>query len=453
MTRVPHCKGSYRKRKDKHTVQVIVSLGWDEQTQKYVNYYEEVANEPEAILALKEINEYFYFEGDKDCQKIANYRNRKLKQREMKKQKTALTFNDVAQEFIDLREAQKNHKPRTIKTYREVAARVKPYIGNLRIIDITPRDIDQMYARMRSDGRDNLSGKPYSGTTLERTHNFIKLVFDKALSYGYVKENPLLRVERPKRDTKEKKTMSLKDAQELYLYIINDDLEAHNIGLLIGLLTGTRLSEMLALTWDCYDGDALNIHKSLEKDSQTIGTTKTGENRSVTCPEALKQVLDKWKTIQKTYYKKIGLKWTKQAPIVNSSVGGYILQSGFRRWLVQKMPELPVAEPFTFHQLRHTYITFLFRDCGVDEKTTRSLSGHKTAKAFSGYTHTNEEWKHIATERLSQIIAPSVQAQKCQTCVFWSVSPIDKTRGSCWRSSTPTEQLAQGYCDEYKSSM
>lgn len=449
MTRVPHCKGSYRKRKNKNTVQVMVSLGWNEQLKKYETYYEEVSNEPEAILALKEINEYFYFEGDKDPQKIANYRNRKLKQREYKKRKTVLTFDDVAQEFIETREQQKNYRARTIKTYREVAARVSPYIGSLRIGDITPRDIDQMYSRMRSDGRDNLSGKPYTGTTLERTHNFIKLVFDKALNYNYIKENPIFKVDRPKRDTKEKKPMSLKDAQQLYLYIVEGELEPHKVGLLIGLLTGARLSEMLALTWDCYDKDAVLIYKSLEKDAKTIGSTKTGEKRSVTCPEALKQVLDEWKTLQKAYFKKIGLKWTRRAPIVNSAVGEYIIQSNYRKWLNLQMPELPVSEPFTFHQLRHTYITFLFRDCGVDEQTTRSLSGHKTMKAFSGYTHTNDEWKHIATQRLSDIIAPTAKMQNCSTCAYWSESPIDADRGICW-CSTPKEQTAQSCCAEYQ---
>ena len=63
--------------------------------------------------------------------------------------------------------------------------------GKMALPSVTPHDIDEAYARMRSDGPGNLNGRPYSGTTLQKTHAFLSMLFNKAIDYDYVSKKPL----------------------------------------------------------------------------------------------------------------------------------------------------------------------------------------------------------------------------------------------------------------------
>lgn len=104
------------------------------------------------------------------------------------------------------------------------------------------------------------------------------------------------------------------------------------------------------------------------------------------------------------------------------------------------------------HGLRHTYVTLLNRDCGVDPRTTRSMSGHKSEQAFAVYTHTNEEWQRKAALQLGDIIAPDDDTARCQNCKLWTMSPHDATKGACWANEEKglTITNAISHCAEEK---
>ena len=63
MTKVPHCKGSYQKRRSGDGWQLKYPLGWSEAKLKYDEYREEFSSEAEAIAALKDINDFIYHGG------------------------------------------------------------------------------------------------------------------------------------------------------------------------------------------------------------------------------------------------------------------------------------------------------------------------------------------------------------------------------------------------------
>lgn len=61
--------------------------------------------------------------------------------------------------------------------------------------------------------------------------------------------------------------------------------------------------------------------------------------------------------------------------------------------------KIPAVEPFTAHQLRHTYCTMLY-DAGVDILTAQKLLGHAAAETtMKVYTHLTQqkERQSIAT--------------------------------------------------------
>lgn len=84
-----------------------------------------------------------------------------------------MTVERFADEFTTIREKQRKVEPRTIESDLECFACINPYIGKKLLGAVTPHDIDEAYARMRSDEPDNLGGHAYSGTTLQKAHAFI----------------------------------------------------------------------------------------------------------------------------------------------------------------------------------------------------------------------------------------------------------------------------------------
>lgn len=424
--RVPHCKGAYHARRSRTSFQVVFPLGWNEAKKRYDEYYEEVSSEAEAIAALKDINDFLYHGG-----LVAEVPAHRRKERPDSTANTVLVSEFVAT-FCKLRKEQKKVAARTVTSDRECLSRIIPYIGSMRLRTVSSGDIDAMYAAMRSDGSKNKSGKPYSGTTLQKTHACLSLMFKKALSYGYVDVNPCDRVEKPKRDTPEKEALGPETAQALFSCIASAPLTAQSVGVLLSLNCGVRLSEMLALTWRDFNNGCIRVHRSMERDSQNTKPTKNEEERVVPCPPPLLPVLDEWRGMQRAWWGNRGMQWNAGVPIVHSQTAGHMMQRSFERWWAKKRLSYPIPDGFNFHGLRHTYVTLMNRDCGIDERTTRSMSGHKSIQAFQGYTHTNNEWKREAASRLGSIIAPTDNAKICQNCRHWTAAPHDLAKGACW---------------------
>jgi integrase len=425
MARVPRNKGSYFPRKG-GAFQVKYPLGWSEETKRYEEYREDVASEAEAIALIKAINDFTYHGGSPSA--VPAWRSGK------KAEETGIcpSVSQFAAEFTEMRLKQKKVEDRTIESDRECFARIAPYIGEKPVNAVTARDIDAAFAHMRSGGEDNLGGRAYSGTTLQKTYAYLSMLFDKAVDYDLIAKNPMARVERPRRDTAEKSALSPEQAQALFSAILSEPLEAKPVGVLLCLCCGLRESEMLALKWADYSDGSLSVSKSLVREKQQFKSTKNGEARTVPCPPPLIAVLDEWRDRQKEWYADNGLSWSEDSPIVQSRVGNHTLQRSFGKWFANARKRYPIPNDFTVHGLRHTYVTLLNRDCGVDPRTTRSMSGHKSEQAFAIYTHTDEEWRRKAASQLGNIIAPEDSASRCQNCRLWTVSPSDATKGACW---------------------
>ena len=403
--KIPNCKGSVSKRNDCEKWIIKYPLGWNAEKNVYDYYQESLPSQPDAILALKDINEFIYFGGAKTKKSITIMRKNKQIEELQGKEEALISFTEFATDYTNLRYEQNQISNRTYEAYLIVIKRIDPYIGHLPLVSIKTKDIDEMYRLMKNPTLNkNPKGKPHSGTTIQKTHAVLSIIFNHAVDYQLIDINPAQKAQKPKNDTKEKEVLTLTQVQNLYARIISTELTSFSIGLLIGLLTGVRLSEMLALTWKDYSKQTLHIHASLERDSQVLKDTKTGEERYISCPSILVDALNKWQAQQKKYFNNtLHLTWSKSAPIVNSRWGTFKTQSNYRRWLTNHRKDYDLPDNFHYHELRHTYVTLLYRDCGVDEKTTRELSGHKSI-AFQRYTHTDDEWRRKATNKLNDII-------------------------------------------------
>ncbi len=73
---------------------------------------------------------------------------------------------------------------------------------------------------------------------------------------------------------------------------------------------------------------------------------------------------------------------------------------------------IPVlVDPFTAHQLRHTYCTMLYL-AGVDLKTASKLMGHSDVKiTLDIYTHLDEKYKRLNIDKFNNYIAKDTTNQ------------------------------------------
>ena len=426
MAKVPRNKGSYAPRGSGSSWQIKFPLGWSEEKKKYDEYREDVASEHEAIVLIKEINDSVYHGG-----KVSDVPIWRAKARGLSIDEEP-TLSEFAAEFMELRRKQKKVQERTLESDGDCWNRLKPYFGDKKISKLTPRDIELAYVAMSGNGKDNLNGRAYSGTTIQKSHAFLRMMLNKAVDYELISSNPCHKVDSPKRDTEERRSLSVEQAQALFSFITRHELEPKAIGVLVALCCGLRLSEMLALKWNDYRNGSISVTKALNREKQTFKPTKNEDTRSVPCPDQLIEVLDSWKTLQQEHYKRLGLRWSSSVPIVNSRSAKHTLQRSYTKWYERKRLIYPIPSDFDFHELRHTYVTIMTRDCGTDAKTTRDMSGHKKDEAFHTYTHTNEAAKRKAANKLGALLAPSYENRKCRNCVSWTVSPTDETIGACW---------------------
>lgn len=427
MSRVEKNKGSYSKRPNGR-YQLRYPLGCNKVSGKYETYTESFETEAECITALKDINDFVYHGGRLDD--IKRHRS----SRELDTGEDQTTFSEFAAEFIANREKQKVVSARTITDYKTHVKRINPYLGELPMRSITAKEIDALFAGLRSNSRKNGGAKPVSGTYAAHIYDTLSLIFDQAVTYKLIDSNPCAAVIKPKRDTKERVALSVEQVRTFLNAVGEQGLEAKSVGLVICAGSATRISEMLALTWSDFKGDKLYISKSMVKDSQKPKETKTGDVRENPCPGFLIDVLNEWRAIQQEQFAAKALRWSEDAPIVSNKKGTFTLLSVYEKWYKNNKARFGLPEDVTVHQLRHTVITMLQKDLGVDLKTTMGIGGHKTYQMLVKYAHTDDRAKREAMESLDTLIAPNSDEMKCHNCKFWGASPLDSSEGVCWVS-------------------
>lgn len=117
--------------------------------------------------------------------------------------RVSATFDQVAQEFLEQREANPDVAKRTSDTNRTHINKVSSFIGNDPIRSKTPDDIQNLLNDLRNPDHPLNNGKGASGTYAEKVYATLKQIFDFALKRGYVKENVVKsdEVAAPQRDT------------------------------------------------------------------------------------------------------------------------------------------------------------------------------------------------------------------------------------------------------------
>ena len=274
---------------------------------------------------------------------------------------------------------------------------------------LTKADEPALIRKITAEVTENVkAGGKLGGNTQLHYHRFLSSVFEKAVKWQLIDENPCRRTEAPKAAEIEVEALQEEDVAKL-LEALQDAPAQYSVITQLALLTGARRGEICALRWSDIDLDAGVI--SINRTVQNIagrGTVFTAPKtkRSRRCikigPECV-QLLREYRQHQKAERFKVGSEWMRRVEIENGkTVDNDLL---FTRWNGQPLDPNAVTSWFPgflaahdlpavhFHSLRHTNASLLIA-AHVPVTTVSGRLGHAktstTTDIYAGFIRSSD---------------------------------------------------------------
>jgi integrase len=167
---------------------------------------------------------------------------------------------------------------------------------------------------------------------------------------------------------------------------------------LVGVLTGLRIGELLALYVEDVDLSDAMLHVRRDVYRGRVGTTKAPRSeRHVLLASALIHAVRKWLEIRPK-----GSDW-----LFPSKAGTPYRDRNLPRRNVWPVCDGLGVRRFGWHSLRHTFSTYNGNN-RVPVPVLQALLGHSSAQTTMIYTHPLEDAKRQAVEHLAGILFPNV---------------------------------------------
>lgn len=280
-------------------------------------------------------------------------------------------------------------KPRTFTQYNDILRlRVSPELGRYEMDELNISVLQKFVAKMT---------EMYAPNTVTVILNVVKNSLTSAERTGVVKRNFASCLQRPRANEKKIECFTVAEQKKLEKYVIESG-KPKLFGIVIGMYTGMRVGELLALEWSDIDlsRGTISITKTCHdiwEDGEYrkgIDTPKTKNSwRMIPVPKQLLPYLRKMKKQSESIYVISGVKG-KNVPIRS-------YQRSFE--LVLKNLKIPHRG---FHALRHTFATRAL-ECGMDVKTLSEILGHKNPTiTLKRYVHSLMEHKSAMMNKIAK---------------------------------------------------
>ena len=261
-----------------------------------------------------------------------------------------------------------NLQKSTSQIYRRVLNDMLRIIKNKPVKLITNSDIEN-YKSVRL--------KEVSKTTVNIDLKTLKAIFNLALKWDWINENPLRYVKQISIAQKER--LCFNDIElKVLLNNITDPLLKNIV--MFGLFTGCRLNEIINIQIKDID---LNERVLIIRNKENF-KTKTGKNRQIPISDSLYSMLIDLLSI------------TPDSNVFQFSIPEEYLFSNARHRRFDKsfiskkfkavLRQIKFPEKFHFHCLRHTFITNLIKS-GVNINYVKEIAGHSDIKTTMNYIH------------------------------------------------------------------
>lgn len=233
--------------------------------------------------------------------------------------------------------------------------------------DISHKDIENLIFSLKK--------KKLCNTSINKLIQLLRVIFNYAIENKFLSKSPILKSDKLK---EEKKGINVLDEHQIQLFLEVAKNKGFKVYALLAtaLYTGMRRGELLALEWPDIDFKKSRIKINKQVYKHELMTTKNNKTRYVDIPDALISILKEYKKEQVILSKIVFC--NTEGRYMNPSL---LERNYFYATLKLLNKELPDEEKvkIRFHDLRHTYATFLLSN-GVPIKYVQEQLGHSSAK-------------------------------------------------------------------------
>lgn len=300
----------------------------------------------------------------------------------------------------------------TVKTrdsYKSLLNRgVLESLGKLKLNKIKPYHIVVFFKEQKESGEKSLKGK----------YMMLKSIFSKAMKWDLIKNNPMIGVDSPRVEKKDREIKFYDEKQlKRLLKVLDKVYPKHGMQIKLAVLVGLRMTEIAGIRMENinYNDNSILIDKTLQYDSETkrffLGPTKTKRPRVVYVPETFMKEIKEFAKEQRKLENACGSAWNpmldeneKPVNLLFTKKDGFPSHpdglTGRWREIVEKH-NLPALN---LHGLRHTYASYAVSK-GVNFKVIQEQLGHVDIKqTLNTYSHLTEKDRQKASDIFSAIL-------------------------------------------------
>ena len=328
-----------------------------------------------------------------------------------KEDKTKITFADfVEKHWWPDHVMDGSHTPSSISFYKYMSDDLVAYFGKKKLTSITGEDVKRYIKYLNTEAKSR-SGDPLSQTTIVRHYQTLRNVMNYALRFDYFKEDPCKKLSVRDKPQKDKKKVDFLDPDQARRFIkcLDDEPLFWRCFMNVLMTCGLRRGECIGLQWRDIDPEKMTLTVSrnvtIDKDAPEkyrVGTTKTGEERTVPISQRVYGMLMQLKREQEERLRMNIMPacfiFSRQAdpdkPLYPTEPTRFTAK-------FIKRHNLPNVSP---HDLRHTAAT-LALEAGANLKEVQQLLGHKDASTtMTFYAGVTEEAQRRTVEGIESLI-------------------------------------------------
>ncbi len=306
-----------------------------------------------------------------------------------------------------------------------------PEIGKIPLNRLSQSDLQQFYAKEKTDGRKlhaKTYGKGLSDRTIRGIHANCRTALQRAVQEGLIRTNPAVGCKLPPKKARE---MQVLTQNEIIRFLHQAKEEGCYELFLLELGTGMRRGEILALKWSDLNFKTGELHIERQvyiiKAEVIISEPKTKASiRTVILPPSLLKTLV-------AYKETVDSEWMFPSPTDNgrprnpSSVRKR-LQLILERAGCKKVRFHDLRQKVRFHDLRHTFATMALEH-GMDVKTLSATIGHvSSATTLDIYSHITDTMQRQAAVHIDRKIGGTdAQMPTAEPSARKDTAPIEFT--------------------------
>ncbi|UOV18364.1 MULTISPECIES: tyrosine-type recombinase/integrase [Pantoea] len=302
----------------------------------------------------------------------------------IEKEKNARRVSDLALEYYEKQIVGRWKHPDILR--RRIEKDINPHIGNIKVEDVKPGDIDIMLQSIVQRG---------APTIANDVLRWIKRIFNYGIKRHYLSVNPAAAFDNNDAGGQEKSRHRFLSEEEITLLframkIAKGFSRQNEITFKLLLILCCRKMELCAARWEDFDLDAGVWH---------LKNTKNGDNLDI----PLSSLAIKW--LQELKDLSINSDWVLPARKIQNRMIPHIAESTLPVALAKLKPHMGNIENFTIHDFRRTARTYL-ASLGVDPVVAERCLNHRIRGVEGIYNrHHYFDERKIAMQKLSDFFA------------------------------------------------